>query len=72
MRILRTRRSPVVLPARGARGTPHLFSSLFLEHKPVVLQQLPLEADQVGAHTRGERQPEVRAGEPAWEKLKLN
>src|SRR5437764_3105865 len=58
-------------PARGAAGIPRLFSSPFLEHEPVVLQQFPLEADLVGAHTRGERESEIGAGEPAREKLEL-
>ena len=39
--------------------------SVLLEHQSVVVQQLPLEADAVGAHARGEREPEVGAGEPA-------
>ena len=42
-----------------------------LEHEPVVVQQLPLEADAVGAHARGEREPEVGAGQPAGEQLEL-
>ena len=57
--------------ACGAAGIPCVFSSLFLEHEPVVLEQLPLEADLVGAHPGGEREPEVGAGEPAREELKL-
>ena len=32
-----------------------------LEHEPVVVQQLALEADAVGAHTGGEGEPEVGA-----------
>jgi hypothetical protein len=44
---------------------------VFLEHEPVVLEQLALEADLVGAHTGGERETEVGAGEPAREKLEL-
>ena len=36
-----------------------------------MLEQFPLEADLVGAHAGGEREPEVGAGEPAREKLKL-
>src|SRR5215211_8420899 len=36
-----------------------------LEHEPVVVEELALEADAVGAHARGERQPEVGAREPA-------
>jgi hypothetical protein len=55
----------------SAAGIARLFSSLFLEHEPVVLEQFPLEADLVGAHARGEREPEVGAGEPAREKLEL-
>jgi hypothetical protein len=42
-----------------------------LEYEPVVLEPFALEADLVGADTGGQRQPEVGAGEPAWEKLKL-
>src|SRR5205085_1373289 len=44
---------------------------LFLEYEPVVLEQLPLEADLVGAYTGGEREPEIGAGEPARKELKL-
>ena len=46
-------------------------SSLFLEYEPVVVQELALEADLVGAHARGEREPEIRAGQPTREKPKL-
>ena len=46
-------------------------SSLFLEHEPVVVQELALEADLIGAHARCEREPEIRAGQPTREKPKL-
>jgi hypothetical protein len=36
-----------------------------LEYEPVVVQQLALEADAVGAHAGGEREPEVGARQPA-------
>src|SRR5205085_1932709 len=68
-------RSPGRAPTAAAvigppRGLGHSLL-LFLEYEPVVLEQLPLEADLVGAHTRGEREPEVGAGEPAREELQL-
>src|SRR5947209_1927254 len=43
----------------------------FLEHESIVLEQLAFEADAVGAHARGEREPEVGAGEPAAGKAEL-
>ena len=46
-------------------------SSVFLEYEPVMVQELALEADLVGAHAGGEREPEIRAGQPTWEKPKL-
>ena len=46
-------------------------SSLFLEYEPVVVQELALEADLVGAHAGGEREPEIRAGQPTREEPKL-
>jgi hypothetical protein len=36
-----------------------------LEHEPVVIEQFAFEAHLVGVHARGEREPEVGAGEPA-------
>src|ERR1700716_3484931 len=70
--------SPDMVPPKGccrrravSTRAQRLCSSLFLEHEPVVLQQLPLEADLVGAHPGREREPEVGAGEPAREELKL-
>jgi uncharacterized membrane protein len=47
------------------------YRSLLLEHESVVVQQLPLEAHAVGAHARGEREPEVGAGEPAGREAEL-
>ena len=55
--------------ARGAAKTARSSRPLFLEYEAVVLQQFPLEADLVGADARGEREPEVRAGEPARENV---
>jgi hypothetical protein len=46
-------------------------SSLLLEYEPMVVQQLTLEADAVGAHARGEGEPEVGARQPAREQLEL-
>jgi hypothetical protein len=41
------------------------------EDEPMVVRQLALEAGAVGAHARGERQPEIGAGQPAGEQLEL-
>src|SRR5262245_57314696 len=49
----------------GAWAESLFGSSLFLEYHPVVVQELSLEADLVGAHAGGERKPEVGAGQPA-------
>jgi omega-6 fatty acid desaturase (delta-12 desaturase) len=40
-------------------------SGRLLEHEPVVVEQLALEADAVRTHARGEREAEVGAGQPA-------
>src|SRR5271168_1695280 len=42
-----------------------------LEHQPAVIEQLPFEADLVGAHARGERAAEVGARQPAGHQLQL-
>src|SRR5437588_11231837 len=46
-------------------------SRLLLEHQAVVVQQLALEADAVGAHARGEGEAEVGAGEPTGDQPEL-
>src|SRR5215212_2584008 len=51
--------------ARASRSERLGGRRLLLEHEPVVVEQLALEADAVRAHARGERQPEVGAREPA-------
>jgi hypothetical protein len=54
-----------VLYARRVHPVPPAsVSSGLLEHEPVVVEQLPLEADLVRADTGGERHAEVSAGEP--------
>src|SRR5688572_12577215 len=42
-----------------------------LEHEPVMVEQLALEADAVGAHAGGEREPEIGAREPARQQPEL-
>ena len=44
---------------------------LLLKNQSVVVQQLSLEADLVGTNAGGEREPEIAAGQPAWEKANM-
>ena len=44
---------------------------LLFEHESVMVEQLSLEADLVGAHAGGERQPEIGARHPAGDKSQL-
>src|ERR1039458_2251589 len=53
-------------PPRGAGS-----SITLLEHHPAMVEQLAFEAHLVGAHTRGERETEIGAGQPARYELKL-
>src|SRR5215207_1432419 len=46
-------------------------SCLLLEHEPPMIEQLPLEADAIGADARGERQAEVGVGQPAREQFEF-
>ena len=45
---------------------------LLFEYEPVVVEQLPFEADLVGADPRGEGQPEICAGEPPGQQLRAS
>src|SRR5690349_21191980 len=44
---------------------------LLLEYEPVVIKQLPFEADLVGADAGGERESEICAGQPTWDEREL-
>src|SRR5437588_7143823 len=66
----RTRSSMAACP-RGRAGSLKLSSFPLLEYQPVVVQQLALKADSVGAHAGGEREPEVGTHEPAREEHEL-
>jgi hypothetical protein len=55
----------VLYARRGHRVRPVSVSSGLLEHDPVVVEQLPLEADLVRADAGRERHAEVSAREPA-------
>src|SRR5688572_21841243 len=64
----------------GVSGTPATWfraqvaperGSGLLEHQPVVLEQLALEADAVGADARGECQAELGARQPPRHELEL-
>jgi hypothetical protein len=63
--------TPPARTGRRRRSRSSRRRRLLLEHQPIVVQQLPLEADAVGADARGEREPEIGAREPARQKLEL-
>src|ERR1700751_5257903 len=54
----------------GGRGRRPISRSVFKD-EAVVVEQFALEGDLVGAHAGGEREAEVRAGEPARQQLEL-
>src|SRR4051812_26938693 len=69
-RVRDARPPPAAAAFFEADGLPG-YSRPLLEHDPVVVEQLALEADAVGADAGRERQPEVGARQPAGEQPEL-